>query len=557
MRKIAAAWLAFLLAMAAAGCTGGPRSAGPVIAAPPPRAGQELNLTIAQPPVTLDSALVTDSLSFDIVYNTMEGLVRLGEDLEPLPGMAERWDCDQARRECVFHLRRGARWSDGREVTARDFLFGWQRVLDPRTRSAYAYHLFYIQGAAELNRLRPDAPDFEARWEQARQQLGVEVADPYTLKVSLDVLPPYFLDLLASPIYLPQRQDVVERHGEQYARSPDRLVYNGPFLLTAVNEYEVIMEKNRHYWDAAAVRLDRVNWIVVDDAQMALTMYEVGELDEIWLGGAYIPAYAEHPEYHQLAEASTEYLVFNLRRPELQNQALRQAFHHAIDRGLYADVILGNGAVPAPGFVPPSIAGDDGRPFRATAGTLVPPRADPARARELWETARRELGVAELTVTILHPGPAGGPSHLQGIQAMLEDTLPGLAVTLEGVPFDRLLSRGRAGEFDLLYSGWIGDFNDPLTFLNLFVSGGAYNDGGWSNPRYDELIRLAESSPAGGARLAALAEAERMLLAEAPILPLAHGAVNRLRKGYVQGVINPPVGAGTELKYAFIEGKGQ
>ncbi len=559
MKRKSARLLAALLvlALALAGCTGSDKPDG---GSDGDGGGgsatdkQEITLNLGEEPPNLDSALATDTVSFDVLNNVMEGLIRTGKDFEPLPGMAKDWEIDGVHY--TFHLREDARWSDGKPVTAHDFKYAWLRALDPRTASQYAYQLYYIEGAEAFNSADPEEVD-AAQLEELRDKVAIETPDDHTLKVTLTAPTPYWLGLMSFPTYLPQRQDIVEQHGDKYASSADTLVYNGPFIMEEwVHEDRIILKKNPNYWDADSVKLEKVTWLMIKDSATAIGMYEVGDLDRVGIPGDYIEQYRDKG-LQTMAEAVTFYLVFNLEKPVFHNKKLRQAFNLALDRQGFADKVLKNGSVPAEGYVPSSMAGAGSKTFRDISGTLIDVDGDREKARQLWEQAKQELGIDSLTVKLL-----GGDSDVakklsQGLQQMLQDALPGLTVELDPVAFNVRLQRTRDGDFDIVFAGWGADYNDPMTFMNMFVTGGPYNDARWSNQEHDRLIEVAETSTDQSERIEAMAAAEKIMMEELPILPLYHRAANWVQRDYLKGVLEFPLGASIDLKHAYVEGKTQ
>lgn len=517
---------------------------------------QEITLNLGEEPPNLDSALATDSVSFDILNNVMEGLIRLGKDFKLMPGMATEWSTTD-NINYTFKLRQDAKWSDGKPVTAHDFKYAWLRALDPKTASEYSYQLYeYIEGAEEFAHLDAAAADYEAKAKAAREKVAITVEGDYTLKVKLIAPTPYWLSLMAFPTYMPQRQDIVEKHGEKYAADAANMVFNGPFVIdTWTHESEIILKKNTNYWDAGNVKLEKATFKMIKDANTAIQMYETGEFDRVGLPGDFIPKYQSDGGFSSMAEATTVYLTFNTKRKEFQNVKLRQAFSLAIDRKGFADNVLKNGSVPAEGYVPGSMAGEGGKTFRQISGSHIQVSGNKGEAQKLWEEAKKELGVSKLTVSILHTDNSTTRRYVQGIQAMLQDNLPGLTVNLEAVTFAVRLDRAKKGDFDLVYQGWIGDYNDPMTFMNMFITGGSYNDSGWSNAQHDDLIKKAQTDRDNMKRMEYMAQAEKVLMTELPILPLYHPAANRVSRPYLKGILDFPLGGSTDLKGAYVEGK--
>lgn len=527
---------------------------------PEPQADvQEITLTMTGDPPSLDPSLITDTQAFLIAQNVLEGLVRLGEGggVEQGSGQAASWTVSGDGTVYTFRLRDGAAWSDGRPVTAGDFAYSWLRTLDPRTQSPYAYQLYYIRGAQDLNSLRPGAPDFDREYERLRSQVGIAAPDDQTLEVTLEAPTPYFLSLLAFPTYLPVRADVVAAHGAGFGTSHDTLVYNGPFRLAAwERERELVLEKNPAYWDAAAVRLNQVRLLLIRDANTALNMFIADELDEVSLPGEFLDAFRDRG-LQRMALGDVYYLAVNVRRPALTSARVRQALALAVDRTAYVDTVTQNGAIIAQGMVPPGIPGAGDRTFRELSGGIVPARADAGEARRLLEAGMAELGMAEFPkLRLLTADSSTAIQYAEGLQAMWREHL-GIQVDIEPVSFTVRLRRGSENDFDILSSGWVGDYNDPMTFLELWTTGNSFNDPRWSNQEYDRLIQQARGSADPQVRVAAMAEAERMLLREAPVIPLYHSTSNWLQKDWLHGVRRFAVGGELDLKFARVQGRVQ
>jgi oligopeptide transport system substrate-binding protein len=524
-----------------------------------PQARQVLTLNLGAEPPQLDSALTTDTLSFNILAQVMEGLVRPGEGarIEKGSGQAADWHISADGLTYTFTLKEGLRWSDGQPVTARDFAYAWFRALDPRVASPYNYQLFAIRGARAWATLDTTAPDFAPRYAALRQQVGIETPDDRTIRVRLEAPTPYFLGLTAFPTYLPQRQDLVEKHGPRYAADGDKLVYNGPFQIAAwEHDREVVLARNPQYWDAGMVRLQTVTFKMVANASTALNMYEAGELDAVAIPGTHVAAYRDRPGFHQRALTTTQFLACNLadaQRPWLRNVHIRRALSLALDRQEFVDKVLQGGSQVALGLVPATI-NMAGASYREQVGPMLPPRADRARAQAELAAGLRELGLTRLPPLDLLIDAGDVPKRLaQGVQGMVQQNLPGVVINIVPLEFKVRLQRMRQGDFDLVFSGWAADYDDPMTFLGLFTSGNPQNDARWANPAYDRLIATAASSQDPQQRLAAFKQAEQLLLAELPILPLYHPAAAGVRQPYVKGLLHFPVGAEFDLKWAYIE----
>lgn len=513
-----------------------------VTALPAVREPDTLYLPGFQPPPHLDPARTITVMEYELLYNVMEGLVRIGPDGDVQPAVAERWDCEPGATVCRFYLRQGARWSDGVEITAADFVYGWLRVLDPAHASDNAGRLFLIDGAREFASLDISAPDYAIRYEAARAAVGIEAADRYTLTVRLQAAPPYFLQFLADASTLPQRQDVVERHGADYATAPDRMVFNGPFVISEWrDDVDFVLEPNPEYWDADAVHLKRVVIMMLPDHQTALAAFDAGEIDQIGLSDLSKDYYREYAGLEELLEAATFYMVLNVDSPMLQRWEVREALHLALDRRTIAEAIFGGAVFPAAGLVPPTLSGMPGESFRDAAGALVPLTGDAAAARSLWNAALAADGLTGRELTLLHIDADGAAAEADLWASVFEHTLPGLSVSLSASSFEDLAARRRQGDFDLLTMGWIADYDDPTTFLNLFRSDDPTNYSGWRSAEYDALLDRADRTADPAERVALLAEAEALLLADLPVLPLYHTKKIVVRQPNVTGIIDVPV----------------
>ncbi len=237
---------------------------------------QVLNLTEAQEPPGLDSSTTTDQVSFIVLNNVMEGLYRLDKNNEPVEGMAKSVDISKDKLSYTFKLR-DAKWSDGKPVKAQDFEYSWKRALDPKTKSEYAYMLYPVKGAEKFNTKKGKAED-----------VGVKALDDKTLEVKLEQPVPYFLGLTAFSTFNPLRKDVVEKHGEQYATEPDKMIYNGPFVLSKWNHNKDFQyKKNDNYWEKDVVKLDEINVSIVKDMNQKMNLYSTNKVDFSALGEDY------------------------------------------------------------------------------------------------------------------------------------------------------------------------------------------------------------------------------------------------------------------------------
>ena len=494
--------------------------------------------------VDIVSTTTTDIYSFSILNNVMEGLYRLDENTEPQPAQAEGVEVNDDDVTYTFTLRDGLRWSNGDPVVAEDFRYAWLRAMAPDTAGDYSFILTdYIDGGAEF--LAGDADE---------GSVGLEAPDDKTLVVTLARPAPFFLGLTSFPTYLPLNQQFTEEQGDQFGQNPDALVYNGPFTLTEFEpSSQAVLQKNGDYWDKGNVGVERVNVRIVKEDETALNLYEAGDLDVFALAGQYFNEFQDSPEFDSSPYFSTFYLHFNAQDEAMGNVNIRKALQIGYDRRVVADRILNDGSRPAVGFAPIGIAGPGGETFREATGDTLP-AFDAGEARRLFERGSEELGGAP-PLSILVSDDDTSQDFGTFVQEELSRNL-GAEVEVTSLPFDSLYERTNDKDYQISAYSWIGDYNDPMTFMDLWLSESGFNTASFSNDRYDELISGAKAESDNDRRMEMMAEAEKILLAENAVIgPISHGALARLEKPYLKNYVAHPYGAAAEYKPLRLEGK--
>ncbi len=515
---------------------------------------QILNLIAGSEIPTMDSSLVTDSVGFDLLNNVAEGLYRLNQENVAVPAMAEA-EPTISEDGLVYTFKiRDAKWSNGDAVTAGDFEFAWKRAMNPDTASEYGPYMMagVLKNATEISE---GSVDFN--------ELGVKALDEKTLEVTLEKPVPYFLSLMAFGTYLPLNEKFVTEQGDAYATNSDALISNGPFTLTewdgTGSSWSLV--KNDQYWDAENVKLTQINYDVVKETATAVNLYKTGEVDRTGLSGEFAAQYANDPELLKEKDSVVFYFKFNQERngkpSPLANKNIREAISKSYNKEDLVNVVLNNGSVAANYLVPAEFTFDENaNDFRDINGDLG--GYNPEEAKAAWEKGLAELGVTELSLELL-----GGDSDLskkmdEYFKSQMEGTLEGLTLNLKQVPFAVRLDLDTAQDYDIQSAGWGPDFQDPYTFMNLFVTDGGNNMMSYSNPKYDELITAAAGELATDpeARWNAMAEAEKILIAEDyGISPNYQRGTMQLVKPYVKGVVSHQFGGDYSYKWAFIEGK--
>lgn len=459
-------------------------------------------------PETLDPALITAQIDTRVDYALFEGLTSFNSAGEPQPGVAERWEISPDGTRYTFHLRPNAHWTNGARVTAGDFVKSWQRVLAPDTAAEYAYQLYYLKNGQRYN--DPDAhfTDFS--------QVGVHAPDDDTLEVELEHSTPFFLDLCCTSTLLPVPMDTIRRWGDAWIK-PEHIVTNGPFLLDEwrLND-RIRLRKNPAYWGHDAVRLQTIDALPISQANVALNFYASGVCDLILDKGLtpvmLIGDLKKKPYFHSAPFLGNFFLRYNCQRPPFNDARVRQAFSLAVDKRLIVEKITKAGEIPAYSFVPPGTAG------------YQPPTPglgyDPERARRLLAEAGYPGGAHFPAISFLYN--EGEVNKYIGIELknMFEREL-GISMSLRPQENKVYLNTMSSVDYDIARSSWVGDYNDPNTFLDMFVTGGGNNRTGFSNARYDSLIAQAASATDQNARFAIFRQAEQMLVSEqTPICPL-------------------------------------
>lgn len=519
-----------------------------------PDAEQILNLAESAAIPSVDSAIVEDAVGFNVLNNVNEGLYRLNEENIAEPAMAAEEATESEDGLTYTFKLRDAKWSDGTPVTADDFVFAWQRAIDPATGSPYGPFMMSgtVKNATAISEGKMD-----------KKELGIVAKDEKTLEVTLERPVPYFLSLMSFGTFYPQKEEFVTEKGDAYATNSENLLYNGPFTLTEWDgtggSWKYV--KNDHYWDADNVKLTEINVNVVQDSATAVNLYQDGKLDRAGVSGDLAMQYQDDPEAVTQAETSVFYFKFNQmkdgKETPLANVNIRKAIAMAFQKEDLADVVLANGSIPANFLVPKDFAYDENKKdFRELSGDHLEYNVE--EAKEFWKKGLDELGVDSLELEIL-----GGDTELskkmdEYFQSQLETNLEGLKIKLKEVPFAVRLELDEAQNYDIQVSGWGPDFQDPISFLDLFVTDGTNNLMSFSNKEYDQLIADSKGDLAlkPEERYEAFAKAEKILLDdEAAIAPIYQRGLIFLEKPYFKGLVSHPFGADYSYKWAYISGK--
>ena len=474
-------------------------------------------------PDTLDPQVARTDASFNILRDLFEGLTAIGPDGAAVPAAAESWTVSPDGLVYAFKLREGLRWSNGDTVTAADYAAGLRRLVDPATASPYAHFIDPVRNAVEI-----------VAGQRAPATLGVEAPDARTLLVHLSTPAPYLLGLLAQPPTFPVHGPSLARHGAEYAR-PGKLLSNGAFELADwVLGSHVEARRNAHYWNASATRLERVRYVHIADSGAELRQYRAGELDVTYVVPPQQFQWIKQnlaDELHVSPQLSIYYYGFNLERaPFKDNASLRRALSLAIDRDKLVTAVTGVGEAPAYGWVPggiwnytPQVFDYASRPYaeRVTEARQLYAAAGYSASQPLRIELRYNTGDQHNRIAV-------------AVAAMWKEAL-GVETTLYAEEFRAMLENVRAGKTQVFRSSWVGDFNDAWSFAQLLQSGFGINQPRYSSPRYDALLAAAVAEADVARRRALLEEAERVMLADHPVLPLYFYVNKHLVKPWVRG----------------------
>lgn len=500
-----------------------------------------LNLSLDNDIPDLNQVKTTDTISFSVLNNIMEGLYRINEKNEPEPAMAKSSEVSDDGLTYTFHLRDNIKWSNGEPVTAQDFKYSWLRAMDPATAGSYSFILSdYIKGGTDFVEGKISA-----------DQVGIEVKDEKTLVVRLEKPTPFFISLTAFVTYFPLNEKFVTEKGDQFALTKDDILYNGPYVLTEYDQAKgVVLEKNTEYWDKENVSIEKVNLKVIKEQSTALNLYEAGELDKVILSSADVNSYKDSKEFHTQTEFTSYYIQFNLGKEPINNPNIRKALQLAYDPKKLTDVVLNNGSEPAYGLVAPKMTGVNGKSFRELQGDVIKP--DVKKAKELWEKGVNELGSVP-QITLLTADDTVSKDTGTFLQSEYKKNL-GVDIQLVTKPYSGRLQTMRDNDYQMVVSKWGADYNDPMTYLDLWMSPAKPFRGNYANEMYDALVSAAKNEVDEKVRMEKLLEAEKIMLKDDAVLgPLYYQGTAYLVKPYVKGIVTHPSGASLDLKYASVQ----
>ncbi|MEB2269236.1 peptide ABC transporter substrate-binding protein [Bacillus safensis] len=503
-----------------------------------------LNVNISTEPFSLHPGLANDSTSGSVIRQTFEGLTRINAEGKPENAMASDIKTSADGKTYTFTLR-DAKWSNGDPVTAKDFEYAWKWALDPKNESQYAYQLYYIKGAEAANKGKAKVAD-----------VGIKAKDDKTLVVELENPTPFFTELTAFYTYMPVNQKVAEKNKNWYTNAGENYVSNGPFVLSQWKHGgSITLEKNNEYWDKDTVKLKKINMSMIKDTNTELSMFKKGELD--WAGS---PTGSLPTESLKTLKkegglkiqtiAGIYNYKFNTKVKPLNNANIRKALAYSINRQAIVDKITQGEQVPAMAIVPPTMQG-----FTDNKTGYFKDH-DVATAKELLEKGAKELGyksVSDLpTLKLSYNTDEGHQKIAQAIQEMWKKDL-GVKVELDNSEWNVYIDKIHSGDYQIGRMGWLGDFNDPVNFLELYKDkDGGNNDTGWESKEYKQLLNDSAKETDKTKREEMLKKAEEIIINDMPVAPIYFYTQLWVQDPKLKGVVVSGLGD-VQYKWAHFE----
>ncbi|QOV09324.1 peptide ABC transporter substrate-binding protein [Viridibacillus arvi] len=495
-----------------------------------------LYLNNGSEPTSFDPSVGFNAVSWNALNNLMEGLVRFNDKDQPVEATAEKFVVSDDGLTYTFTIRDGAKWSNGDAVAAGDFVFGWLHMLDPETASPAAFLAYPIDGAEAYNTGKGKA-----------EEVAIKAIDDKTFEVKLNAPTDAFLSIITNPSFFPVNEKVATENPKWFAEA-DSFVGNGPFNLSEwEHDVKFVFKKNDQYWDKDTVKLDKVDWAMVNDTNTEYQMYKSDELDVSSVPAELAEQLKNDKELHVEDQAGIYFYRFNVEKKPFTNKKIRQAFAKAVDQENIVQYVTKNGEKAAHGFVTYGFKGPDGKEFRESVGDLV--SLDKEEAKKLLKEGMKEEGWSKLPkVTLTYSTSPEHQNIAVALQSQIKDAL-GVDAKLQNVEASVFLAEQKELKHQTSRSSFLYDYADPINAIESFITDSPMNRTAWSNKKFDSLIKSAKQETDATKRWETLQEAERVLIDEAPIVPLYFYNQVSLEKSNVSGIVRHPVGY-TELKWA-------
>lgn len=493
-------------------------------------AQKEINAMEINEISSMDSGNALDGGSFIAITQVMEGLYNLDEHDAVIPGVASALPTiSKDGLTYTIPLRKEATWSNGTPVTANDFVYAWQRVVDPEYGSPSAFLLSDIKNANEI-----------IDGEKKPETLGVQALDKYTLQVTLAQPVAYFTSVMTFPTLFPINQAYAEKQGKDYALDAEHLIYNGPYQLNdwKQGDQSWVYKRNDTYWNKEASNVQKITIQVLKDTNTAYHLYQSGELDRAVLSSEYARQEKNNPEYTTQLDSWVHVLELN-QHNILTNKKVRQAISQSIDREHITKTLLDNDSQPIYGLVPAEFVKnpDSTEDFRKESGDIA--TFNTKNAQKLWQEYLEETNHPKVTLELLASDQDENKAISEYIQYALEKNLPGMKINISMMPEKNLIDRKEQKNYDILLTRQGPDFQDPITFLNKYQTDSYDNPSNYSNHHYDERLKQAKQQATDpAARWQTLITAEQLLIEDGAVVPLYQSANTALMRPQIKGMIH-------------------
>ncbi|MEG0856896.1 MAG: peptide ABC transporter substrate-binding protein [Terrisporobacter sp.] len=524
-KKIAVLLASALVVSSVVGCssTGGSSSSDGVV----------LNVNVGPEPETIDPAKNTAVDGATLINHAFEGLMKLDKDGKVVEGQAKEVKVSEDKKVYTFTLRDDAKWSDGEPVKADDFVYSWQRLVNPETASDYNYMIDMVVNAKDIMEKKKDP-----------KELGIKAVDEKTVEVTLETATPYFLEVCAFPSTFPVRKDIVDKDAESWSTKEDTYIGNGPYVLkTWEHQSKMVYEKNKNYYDVDKLGPDTINFVLMEDKNTMLSAFKNEEIlfaDD--LPSEEIAAMKDKGLYVE-EQLGTYFLCLNVEKEGLKDVRVRKALALALDRDFIVDKVAQGGQIPADGFVGIGLTDADAKTkFHDNAEAwydVKDYKGNIEKAKALLKEAGYENGKGLPTIELMC-----NPGHepiMEAVQNMWKENL-GVNAKISSQDWNVFIDTRNKGDYQVARHGWLADYNDPISFIDMWVTDGGNNDAQWSNAEYDKLVSEVKSSTDQKERYAKMHEAEKILGEEMPIIPLYYYTDLYLKSDKLEGMYTSPLG---------------
>ncbi|WP_419725062.1 peptide ABC transporter substrate-binding protein [Terrisporobacter petrolearius] len=495
--------------------------------------GVELNVNVGPEPTTIDPAKNSAVDGATLINHAFEGLMKLDKDNKIVEGQAAKYEVNKDETIYTFTLREGIKWSDGEPVKAEDFVYAWQRLVDPKTGADYNYMIDMVKNANEImdGKKKP-------------KELGIKALDEKTVEVTLTNPTPYFLEVCAFPATFPVRKDIVEANADTWSTDPKTYIGNGPYVLKSwEHQSKMTYVKNENYYDLKKLGPDTINFVLMEDQNTILSAFKNNEI----LFGDDLPSEEiEAMKDNGLViekQLGTYFLSINVKKEGLDNVKVREALSLALDRDYIVEKVAKGGQIPADSFVATGLTDADGKTeFHENAKKWYDAKdykGNVEKAKKLLKEAGYENGKGLPSIELMC-----NPGHepiMEAVQNMWKENL-GVNVTISNQDWNVFLETRKEGDFQVARDGWLGDYNDPVSFIDIWVTDGGNNNAQWSNKEYDKIVSEIKSTTDAKERYAKMHEAEDILAKDMPIIPIYFYTDLYLISDKLEGMYTSPLG---------------